>query len=119
MATINESRTLPGEILEKVEEDGIEFIRFWFTDINGQLKSFAVGKEELEEAMEQGMGFDGSSITGFNRIEESDMIAMPDPDTYVVLPWRDDGGRARATWRGSSATCCAPAASPTRAIPAS
>ncbi|MEK6250727.1 MAG: type I glutamate--ammonia ligase [Actinomycetota bacterium] len=95
MATINESRTLPGEILAKVEEDGIEFIRFWFTDINGQLKSFAVGKEELEDALDEGMGFDGSSITGFNRIEESDMIAMPDPDTYVVLPWRDDGGNGK------------------------
>jgi len=54
MATINESKTLPGDILAKVEEDGIEFIRFWFTDINGQLKSFAVGKEEMEDAMEEG-----------------------------------------------------------------
>src|SRR5213080_4883909 len=91
MATSTEPSTSPGEILSRVEEEGIEFIRFWFTDIVGQLKSFAVGKEELEEALEQGMGFDGSSITGFNRIEESDMIAMPDPDTYAVLPWRTNG----------------------------
>jgi glutamine synthetase len=95
MATATKSKTDPKEILKRVDEDGIEFIRFWFTDIEGQLKSFAVGKEELEEAFEDGMGFDGSSITGFNRIEESDMIAMPDPDTYSVLPWRDDGGQGK------------------------
>jgi glutamine synthetase len=95
MATITEPTTSPDEVLKRVEKDGIEFIRFWFTDINGQLKSFAVGKEELEGALEDGMGFDGSSITGFNRIEESDMIAMPDPDTYAVLPWRDDGGQGK------------------------
>jgi glutamine synthetase len=95
MATMSEHRASPGDILARVEEEGIEFIRFWFTDILGQLKSFAVGKEELEGALEEGMGFDGSSITGFNRIEESDMIAMPDPDTYVVLPWRDDGGEGK------------------------
>jgi glutamine synthetase len=95
MATITEPKTSPDEVIKAVEKDGIEFIRFWFTDINGQLKSFAVGREELEGALEDGMGFDGSSITGFNRIEESDMIAMPDPDTYAVLPWRDDGGEGK------------------------
>jgi glutamine synthetase len=96
MATATKtSKTDPQEILKRVEDDGIEFIRFWFTDIEGTLKSFAVGKEELEGAFEEGMGFDGSSITGFNRIEESDMIAMPDPDTYAVLPWRDDGGQGK------------------------
>jgi glutamine synthetase len=92
MATATKTpKTDPKEVLKQVEEDGIEFIRFWFTDIEGTLKSFAVGKEELEEAFEDGMGFDGSSITGFNPIEESDMVAMPDPDTYSVLPWRVDG----------------------------
>jgi glutamine synthetase len=95
MATIAEPRTSPDEILGQVETDGVEFIRFWFTDILGQLKSFAVGKDELEDALEEGMGFDGSSITGFNAIEESDMIAMSDPDTYAVLPWRDDGGSGK------------------------
>ena len=75
-------------MLALVEEHDIQFIRLWFTDILGQLKSFAVGKDELEGALEEGMGFDGSSITGFNRIEESDMIAMPDPSTFAVLPWR-------------------------------
>jgi glutamine synthetase len=71
-----------------VDDLDIRFIRFWFTDILGQLKSFSVGKEELEDAFEGGMGFDGSSITGFNAIEESDMIAMPDPATFAPLPWR-------------------------------
>jgi glutamine synthetase len=88
---ISERKNDPKDVLRRVEEDGVEFIRFWFTDILGQLKSFAVGREELEGALEEGMGFDGSSITGFNRIEESDMIAMPDPATYSVLPWRANG----------------------------
>jgi len=79
------------DIIARADEDGVEFIRLWFTDINGQLKSFSVGREELEHALEDGMGFDGSSITGFNAIEESDMIAMPDPDTYTLLPWRAHG----------------------------
>ena len=71
-----------------VEERDIRFIRFWFTDILGQLKSFSINAAELDDAFEGGMGFDGSSITGFNAIEESDMIAMPDPSTFAVLPWR-------------------------------
>src|SRR5919106_2064056 len=91
MATATKPSASPGDVLSRVQEDGVEFIRFWFTDILGQLKSFSVGREELEGALEEGMGFDGSSITGFNRIEESDMIAMPDPDTYALLPWRTDG----------------------------
>src|SRR3954468_23844515 len=73
-----------------VDEHGIRFIRLWFTDILGQLKSFSINKEELDDAFEGGMGFDGSSITGFNAIEESDMIAMPDPSTFAVLPWRPE-----------------------------
>src|SRR5881227_3272010 len=73
-----------------VAERDIRFIRFWFTDILGQLKSFSIGASELAEAFEAGMGFDGSSITGFNAIEESDMIAMPDPSTFAVLPWRPE-----------------------------
>src|SRR6476659_8533081 len=88
MATTTDKGLSADDVLKRVDDDGVEFIRFWFTDILGQLKSFAVGKEELEGALEDGMGFDGSSITGFNRIEESDMIAMPDPSTFAVLPWR-------------------------------
>ena len=72
-------------VLKRVKDEKVEFVRFWFTDIFGQLKSFAIGKDELEDAFADGMGFDGSSITGFNRIEESDMIAMPDPDTFAAL----------------------------------
>ncbi len=78
------------EILKLVKDNDVEFIRLWFTDINGILKSFSIGKEELEGALTQGMGFDGSSITGFQDIEESDMIAMPDPNTFAILPWRPE-----------------------------
>src|SRR3954447_6748617 len=79
-----------------VEERNICFVRFWFTDILGQLKSFSINAAELEDAFEGGMGFDGSSITGFNAIEESDMIAMPDVSTFAVLPWRpEEQGVAR------------------------
>src|ERR671935_2474666 len=78
------------------EEREIRFIRFWFTDILGQLKSFSINVAELDDAFAAGMGFDGSSITGFNAIEESDMIAMPDPSSFAVLPWRpEDRGVAR------------------------
>src|SRR2546429_2054015 len=68
----------------------IRFIRFRFTDILGQLKSFSITAAALADAFEGGMGFDGSSITGFNAIEESDMIAQPDPSTFAVLPWRPE-----------------------------
>lgn len=75
-------------VLKTVKEKGVKFIRLWFTDIMGQLKSFAITNAELEGALERGMGFDGSSITGYQDIEESDMVAMPDPSTFSVLPWR-------------------------------
>ena len=79
-----------------VEDRDIRFIRLWFTDVLGQLKSFSINAEELDDAFEGGMGFDGSSITGFNAIEESDMIAMPDATTFAGLPWRpEDKGVAR------------------------
>lgn len=75
-------------VLGLVEERDVKFIRLWFTDILGQLKSFAITDAELQGALENGMGFDGSSITGFQSIEESDMIALPDPSTFQILPWR-------------------------------
>ncbi|MFQ5827073.1 MAG: glutamine synthetase beta-grasp domain-containing protein, partial [Dehalococcoidia bacterium] len=75
-------------VLKTAREHDVKFIRLWFTDILGILKSFAITVEELEEALEDGMGFDGSSIEGFARIDESDMIALPDPDTFRLLPWR-------------------------------
>ncbi|MBW1857226.1 MAG: glutamine synthetase, partial [Deltaproteobacteria bacterium] len=76
------------DVLKLVKEKNISFVQFWFTDVLGILKSFAVTPSELEEGLEEGMGFDGSSIEGFARIEESDMIAMPDPSTFQFLPWR-------------------------------
>ena len=76
------------DILKLVKDHDVKFIRLWFTDILGQVKSFSITNAELEGALENGMGFDGSSITGYQDIEESDMIAMPDPDTFQILPWR-------------------------------
>ena len=73
-----------------VKDKEVSFIQIWFTDILGVLKSFSIRPSELEEAMTEGMGFDGSSIEGFSRIEESDMIAKPDPTTFQILPWRPD-----------------------------
>lgn len=75
-------------VLKAVRDQDIKFIRFWFTDVLGVMKSFAITPAELETAFSEGMGFDGSSIEGFCRIEESDMIAIPDPNTFAVLPWR-------------------------------
>jgi len=75
-------------VLQACRDRDIKFIRLWFTDILGSLKSFAITVEELEQALDEGQGFDGSSIEGFARIDESDMIAMPDPTTFQVLPWR-------------------------------
>ncbi|MBU0533607.1 MAG: glutamine synthetase family protein [Candidatus Omnitrophica bacterium] len=75
------------EILKLAKKEKIRFIRLWFTDILGFLKSFAITIDELEEALYEGKGFDGSSIEGFARIDESDMVALPDPDTFVILPW--------------------------------
>jgi glutamine synthetase len=77
-----------GYVLKMAKEHDVKFIRMWFTDILGILKSFAITVEELGGALEQGMGFDGSSIEGFARIDESDMVALPDPDTFQLLPWR-------------------------------
>jgi glutamine synthetase len=75
-------------VLKTAKEHDVKFIRLWFTDILGNLKNFAITSQELETALERGMGFDGSSIEGYARIDESDMVAMPDPETFVLLPWR-------------------------------
>src|SRR5688500_2736810 len=75
--------------MRSVEERGVRLIRLWFTDILGNLKSFAISPAELENALDDGMTFDGSSIDGFSRIQESDVLAIPDPDTFEVLPWGD------------------------------
>ncbi|MFZ8831383.1 MAG: glutamine synthetase family protein [Thermodesulfobacteriaceae bacterium] len=76
------------DVLELCKQYDVRFIRLWFVDILGQLKSFAIHVDELPVAFDEGMGFDGSSIRGFQRIEESDMVAFPDPTTFALLPWR-------------------------------
>jgi glutamine synthetase len=75
-------------VLKLAREQDVKFIRLWFADILGFLKSFAITLGELETALKDGVGFDGSSIEGFARIDESDMLALPDPDTFQLLPWR-------------------------------
>ena len=77
------------DVLNQTKKEGVEYILFWFSDIEGHLKSFAITPSELEGALDDGMGFDGSSITGFNAIEESDMVAIPDPSTFRLMPTRD------------------------------
>jgi len=75
-------------VLQLSKERDVKFVRLWFTDILGFLKSFAITIRELEGALEEGMGFDGSSILGFVRIDESDMVALPDPSTFRIFPWK-------------------------------
>jgi glutamine synthetase len=96
--TIEQQKREEGKqyVLKKAKEYDVKFIGMWFTDILGMLKSFAITVEELEGALEDGMGFDGSSIQGFARIDESDMVALPDPDTFQLLPWRPKEHRAVA-----------------------
>ncbi|MCX7622097.1 MAG: glutamine synthetase beta-grasp domain-containing protein, partial [Acidimicrobiales bacterium] len=76
-------------VLRSVEERGVRLIRLWFTDVLGQLKSFAISPAELENAVEEGMTSDGSSIDGFSRVQESDVLAVPDPNSFELLPWVD------------------------------
>jgi glutamine synthetase len=76
-------------VLHTVEERGVRLVRLWFTDVLGNLKSFAISPAELENALEDGMTFDGSSIDGFSRVQEADVLAIPDPNTFEVLPWGD------------------------------
>jgi glutamine synthetase len=74
-------------VLRTVEERGVRLIRLWFTDVLGQLKSVAISPAELESAFEEGMHFDGSAIDGFSRVQESDVLARPDPNTFELMPW--------------------------------
>ena len=83
-------------VLRTIEERNIRFIRLWFSDVLGTLKSVAIAPAELENAFDEGIGFDGSAIEGFARITESDMLAKPDPETFSILPWRTEApGAAR------------------------
>jgi glutamine synthetase len=76
-------------VLRTVEERGVRLVRLWFTDVLGNLKSFAISPAELPNALEDGMTFDGSSIDGFSRVQEADVLAVPDPDTFELLPWSE------------------------------
>jgi glutamine synthetase len=78
-------------VLRALEERDVRFVRLWFTDVLGFLKSVAVAPAELDAAFAEGIGFDGSAIEGFARVYESDMLAKPDPSTFQILPWRDQG----------------------------
>src|SRR5437763_16995990 len=83
-------------VLRAVEERGVRLIRLWFSDVLGQLKSFAISPAELENAFEEGMQFDGSSIDGYSRVQESDVLARPDANSFELLPWGiDDAPSAR------------------------
>ena len=88
MSMVRDNKEAREFVLHAVKENDVKFIRLWFTDILGNLKGFAVTVEELKSALESGKGFDGSAIQGFARTDESDMIAMPDPTTFTLLPWR-------------------------------
>ena len=76
------------DVLKAIRDYNVSFVQFWFIDILGTLKSFQITPAEIEAAFEEGMGFDGSSILGFTRIEESDMVAFPDPTTFQLVSWR-------------------------------
>ena len=83
-------------VLKTVTERGVRLVRLWFTDVLGNLKSFAISPAELENALSDGMTFDGSSIDGFSRVQEADVLAVPDPHTFEILPWGDPGSGAEA-----------------------
>ncbi len=80
------------DVLKEVEARGVKFVRLWFTDVLGLLKSVEIVAKQLPEILDDGAGFDGSSVEGYARIEESDMIAMPDPTTFEILPWGQEDG---------------------------
>ncbi|HEX2405044.1 MAG TPA: glutamine synthetase beta-grasp domain-containing protein, partial [Acidimicrobiia bacterium] len=82
-------------VMRTVEERGIRFVRLWFTDVQGFLKSVSISPAELEVAFEEGMTFDGSAIDGYARVQEADMLARPDPATFQILPWRPEQQVAR------------------------
>src|SRR6186997_3664355 len=83
-------------VLRALEERDVRFVRLWFTNVLGSLKSVAIAPAELEGAFTEGIGFDGSAIEGFARVHEADMLARPDPETFQILPWR---GKWHATAR--------------------
>jgi glutamine synthetase len=86
------AKKVHADVLKAAKDHNVRFVRLWFTDVLGFLKSVEVTVEELETALVDGKGFDGSSVEGFARIEESDVIAMPDPGTFAVIPWQEEDG---------------------------
>ena len=86
-------------VIRALEERDVRFVRLWFTDVLGYLKSVAVAPAELEGAFSEGIGFDGSAIEGLARVTEADMLLKPDPGSFQILPWRGEGPS-----RGSPAT---------------
>jgi len=79
------------DILKIAKEEELQVIRLWFTDILGQIKGFNLPIDDLQRVLDEGHGFDGSSVEGFVRIEESDLLVMPDPRTFRILPWEHGG----------------------------
>jgi glutamine synthetase len=79
------------DVLRMIDEAGVRYIRLCFTDILGRIKGMSITRQEIEQVLEEGQGFDGSSVEGFARIEESDLMAMPDPRTFRVIPWEVSG----------------------------
>ena len=105
------------EILKTVKDKKIQFIRLWFVDILGQVKSFSISPRQLEHGLKDGMGFDGSSVEGFARIYESDLIAKPNPETFQILPWRPkESGVAPIASRYSDCTTARLAAASSAAV---
>ncbi|MHA1682125.1 MAG: type I glutamate--ammonia ligase [Promethearchaeota archaeon] len=95
---MSKDKALIDSVMEEIVDKNIKFVRLQFTDINGRMKSFAISTKMMDSAFKRGVNFDGSSITGYHAIEESDMIARPDPRTFAVIPWREDsndGGTCR------------------------
>ncbi len=94
-STVNNMDKQAEYVMRTVEERGIRFVRLWFTDVQGFLKSVSISPAELEVAFEEGMTFDGSAIDGYARVQEADMLARPDPATFQILPWRPEQQVAR------------------------
>jgi glutamine synthetase len=93
LSAVNDNKESREYVLQQARELDVKFIRLWFTDILGSLKSMAITVEALPEALEEGIDFDGASIEGFARVDESDKVAMPDPTTFAILPWRPQANR--------------------------
>src|SRR5271166_2720548 len=84
-------------VLRTVEERAVRFVQLWFTDVLGTAKTFSITPAELENALDEGMTFDGSAIDGFSRVQESDVLARPDPKTFQILPFRVGVGGGSGT----------------------